>query len=110
MFSVIFMSILDKILNKRGITQEQLDPEEKETFENWRKILSKEELTIKDVKEFCQSQVSVIEGKWSDLNTSQEKKAEFIPYHTIYKTLLLTIDSPKIAREQLENQLNQLIK
>lgn len=103
------MSILDKILNKRGITTDQLSPEEKATFENWRRILSKEELSTADIKEFCQAQIDMIENKWRDLEKDNSKKAELIPYHTVYKLLLMAIDSPKSAREQLEQQLNQLI-
>ncbi len=103
------MSILDKILNKRGITADQLDAEEKATFENWRKILSKEELDINDIREFCKIQLEVIEAKWREINIDQNKKAQLIPYHTVYKMILLAIDSPRSAREQLEQQLNQLI-
>ena len=104
-------NLIEKLLNKRGIKNiEELDKDEKETFEGWQSILSKEELTIGDVKQFCQSQVDVIENKWKDYNTENEKKAELIPYHTVYKTLLLAIDSPRSARENLENQLLQMIK
>lgn len=104
------MSILDKLLKKRGIQSvDNLDVEEKTTFENWRKILSKDELTVEDVKTFCQSQIEVIEGKWRDLNLDQSKKAEMIPYHTVYKTLEQALSAPKVARENLENRLNQLL-
>lgn len=103
--------ILTKLLQKRGIESvNKLDKEEKQTFDNWEKILSKEELTLEDVKNFCQSQIDVIEGKWKDLNVDNLKKAELIPYHTVYKTLLTAIQSPRSARESLENQLNQLLK
>jgi hypothetical protein len=96
---------------KRGIKDaNQLDPEEKATFETWQAVLSKEELTMDDVKQFCRSQLDVIEGKWTDLNLEQSKKAEFIPYHTVYKSLLAAIDSPKAAREALEKQLIELTK
>ena len=103
------MSILDKLLKKRGVTIDQLDNEEKQTFENWRKILSKDSLTIEDIKQFCQSQISIIEGKWTDMERDNAKKAELIPYHTVYKMLLTAIDSPKSTRENLEAQLNQLL-
>ena len=102
--------ILGQLLRKRGLDSiEELDKEEKDTFENWQATLSKEELTIEDVKKFCQSQVDVIEGKWQDLNIEQTKKAELIPYHTVYNLLLKVIDSPKEAKEALEKHLNQLI-
>jgi len=104
-------NLIEKLLFKRGIKDlKELDTEEKQTFENWQTILSKEELTLEDVKQFCASQVDIIENKWKDYNTDNAKKAELIPYHTCYKTLLLAIDSPRSARENLENQLLQMIK
>lgn len=105
------MTILDKLLRHRGIKDvTELDKEEKDQFVVWQAVLSKGELTIEDIKKFCQAQITLIEAKWSNLEISQEKKAEFIPYHTVYKLLLGAIDSPKQAREALEAQLNQLIK
>ena len=102
--------ILSKLLQKRGLSSTQeLDKEEQATFETWQAVLSKDELTTEDIKNFCQNQVDVIEGKWQDLNTTQDKKAELIPYHTVYNLLLKAIDSPKAAREALEKNLQQLL-
>ena len=102
--------ILQKLLYKKGIESiDQLSPEEKSIFDNWEKVLSKDELTIDDVKEFCKTQCEIIEGKWKDYEMPNTKKAEMIPYHTVYKTLLQVIDSPRSAREQLEQHLNQLL-
>jgi hypothetical protein len=104
------MNILQRLLTKRQIkSKEELTPDEKSQFENWEKILSKDELTIEDLKTFCKSQIDVIEGKWRDLNVDQSKKAELIPYHTVYKTLEAALLAPKAAREALEQHLNQLI-
>lgn len=112
-------SLIHKILQKRGLkglnelSDKRLpdgSPSEKEVFETWQKILSESELTVEKIKEFCQSQISVIEGKWQDLNIDQEKKSQWIPYHTVYKTLLTAIDAPRSAREALEKNLNQLVK
>ena len=110
--------ILQKLLQRRGIESiDQLDsktlpdgsPSEKDKFEEWDKTLSKEDLTIEDIKKFCQGQIDVIEGKWKDLNVDNSKKAELIPYHNVYKTLFNIIDSPRSSRESLENYLNQLL-
>ena len=104
------MSILDKFLNKRGIASpNELSAEEKATYEQWRLVLNKEELTLEDLKNFCKGQIDVIEGRWADLEVLQSKKAELLPYHTVYKLILSAIDSPKAARESLEKNLNQLI-
>lgn len=111
------MSVLDIFLKKKGVqSPDELDntpntdgsPTERETYERYRKILSKEELTIEDIKLFLQGQIGIIEQKWKDYDTPNDKKAELIPYHTVYKTLEQVIRSPKAEREQLEAMLNQL--
>lgn len=103
-------NLLEKLLNKRGIkSHDELDKEEKQSFENWQLVLNKEELSTKDIVAFCRSQVSVIENKWKDLETTNVKKAELIPYHTVYKLMLSAIESPRTAREAVEMHLNQLI-
>lgn len=104
------MNILDKILKKRGIKNiDELDSEEKKTFEDWRRILSKDELTLDDIKTYCQQQIGIIEAKWKDYNLDNDKKAQLIPYHTVYRTLEQVLLAPKAERENLENQLNQLL-
>lgn len=103
-------NLLTRLFQKRGISKfDDLDEAEKKTYEDWQAVLSKDELTLSDVKSFCQHQISTIEGMWKDYNTTQVKKAELIPYHTVYKTLLTAIDSPKVAREALEKNLQQIL-
>lgn len=103
--------LLAKLLQKRGIDSlEGLSKEEKTTFDNYEKVLSKKELTIEDMKYFLSSQIGVIEGKWRDLNIEQSKKSEWISLHTAYKTILQAIDSPQTEREALESFLHQQLK
>uniref|UniRef100_A0A6M3LC07 Uncharacterized protein n=1 Tax=viral metagenome TaxID=1070528 RepID=A0A6M3LC07_9ZZZZ len=104
-------NLLTKIFAKRGIKDiTELDKDERETFETWNKILSEGEMTVEKIQEFCQSQIDVIENKWKDLDIEQTKKAEWIPIHNVYSTILLAIKSPKAARENLEKQLIELTK
>ena len=103
------LDILSKLLQKRGVKYEELHEDEKVQFEQWKLVLTKDELSTQDIKNFCQQQVDVIESKWQDLNLEQIKKAELIPYHTVYNLLLKVIDSPKEAKEALEKNLQQLI-
>ena len=103
------LDILNKLLQKRGVKYEDLDQEEKKQFDDWKLVLTKDELSTEDIKNFCQSQVDIIEGKWQDLNLDQSKKGELIPYHTVYNLLLKVIDSPKEARSALEKNLHQLL-
>lgn len=104
------INLLSRLLLKRGIDDpNKLSKEEKQTFDSWQTVLSKEELTLQDVKDFCQNQVSIIESRWKDYNLDETKKARLIPYHTVYKSMLAAIDSPRSAREALERQLNQML-
>lgn len=104
-------NILERLLRKRGLNSvDELDKEEKQTFEQWQATLTKDELTTEDIRQFIVGQISVIEAKWSDMNLDQAKKAEFLPYHTVYRMLLSAINSPAMARDALEKNLTQLIQ
>ena len=103
------MSILDRIFEKRGIKDaNELDAEERTQYENYKRVLSKNEITIEDLKEFLESQIKIIEMKWRDY--SVKDKGDFIPYHTIYRALLDVIKNPQAEREALETYLIQLHK
>ena len=105
------MDLLNRLFEKKGIKDvNELSKEERATYDNWKVILAKEELTTNDIKEFCKTQCDIIEGKWKSYDIDQNKKAELIPYHVVYKTLLSAIGSPKNAREALEKQLNEMLK
>ena len=112
-------SLLFKWLSKQGI--ENLDPqtksnpkgiteEEKQTFLKYEQILSRETLTLEDLQKFLSQQILAIEGKWKDLDASNEKKAQLIPYHSVYSTILSAINAPQIERSILENYLLNLTK
>ena len=102
------MDILSKLFQKRGINGvEELNAEERQVFETYQRTLSKRELTMEDLGVFLESQIGIIEARWRDHETTKEKKADLIPYHTVYKTLLQAIKAPELERQQLENYLNQ---
>lgn len=104
-------SLIERLLQKRGIKNPtELQPDEKQTFDHWQSILSKEQLTTDDIVTFIKTQIGVIEGKWKDLEVSTAKKADLIPYHVVYKMLLSAIESPTHAKKALEIQLNQLLE
>lgn len=102
---------LEQLFKKRGISDiKDLSDEEREEFDRSSLLLSKKELSLNDVKAFCQTQVTVIKGKWQDYNITQAEKAELIPYFTVYSSLLSAIDSPMDVREMEEKRLLTLIK
>jgi len=105
------MSLLTKLLEKRNIKSlEELTKEERATFDGYQQILSKKELTVADIKQFLEGQLSIIETRWKDFNIDQAKKAELIPYFTVYKVILQAIDSPQAERAALEQLLIQQIE
>lgn len=103
------MSILPKIFAKYGVKEvSELEPEEREIYENYQKVLSKEDLTLQDVKLFLENQIRIIEMKWRDFNGAG--KPDLIPYHVIYCVLRDMIAAPQAERERLEQYLIQLHK
>jgi hypothetical protein len=104
-------SLITKLFEKRGIKDvSELSMEEKSTFDNYQKILSKDKLEVEDLVKFINNQISVIENKWRDMNIDESKKAQLLPYHTVYKAILSAIESPKAEKEALESFLRQQIE
>ena len=103
-------NLLTKLFVKKGIKDiTQLDKEEKAIFDNYERILSKKQLDIEDIKKFVEGQIGIIEARWRDLAVEESKKSALVPYHTVYKTILLAISAPEVERANLENYLIQLI-
>ena len=104
------MSILSRLLEKKGIkSTEELTPEERVDFDNWKRILSKEDIELSDVEEFCASNIKNIEAKFKDLDNSKEKLERLVLLHSVYSSLKNLINSPRAEREQLEQYLTQLL-
>ncbi len=101
------MSILSRLLEKRGVTRAQLSTEEETQFRNWEKTLSEGEMSVEKIRSFCARMVDVIATKWRDFEYPNKEK--LLPVHSVYKALLGVIDGPKTEREQLEKYLNTLI-
>lgn len=89
---------------------DELTREERATYEMYEAILARKEMTLADLKEFLAAQISIIENKWRDLNLAQDKKAELVPYHTVYRIILQAIDAPQAERAALEKVLLQQVQ
>ena len=100
-------SILSRLLEKRGVTEDELSSEEKVQFDQWRLTLSEGECTVGKIKDFCTRMVDVIEVKWRDFEYKDKEK--LLPVHSVYKAILGIIDGPKAERENLEKYLTNLI-
>ena len=99
--------ILRKLLDKRKITPDKLDVEEKKDFDRWEGILSGGEVTIDKLKEFCKAQKNTIEAKWKNFDNTDQR---LVIAHTIYSTIIKAIEAPESEREALEAYLKDLIE
>lgn len=104
------MSILSKLLERKGIKDtSELSTEEHIQFEDWQRTLSKQDITLKDIEEFCTMQLANIGAQFKDLNTPKEKLERLVTLHSVYSTLKDIINSPRQERENLEKYLTQLL-
>jgi len=95
-------------LAKRGIEKEEdLTPEEKKVFDRYKLILSGENVTVEALKEFCQSQIRLIEN--SITGTSPLSMLHQGALH-VYLNLLKAIEAPEAEREALERLLVEELK
>lgn len=95
---------------KKGIESvENLSADEKITYDKWTFILSEGEITVDKISKFCESQLGIIENEWKDMSNSAEKNNRLVVQHTVYRTLLKAIASPRAEAENLEKYLISLL-
>lgn len=98
--------LLNKWLNKLKIEKvNDLSFDEQETYRKWDSVLSKKDLTVDDIKEFCQQELDFIDEKWAD-----KQDPKLISYRVVYSKLIKIIGAPQIERASLEGYLINLIK
>lgn len=103
------MSILDKLLDKRGIKNiDDLSKEERAVFDNYKTTLTGKTVTIKDLESFAESQIQLIEGKFAGPPSPHDPYLKACLH--IYLTLLKAIRAPKVERERLERYLIAMIQ
>lgn len=103
-------NIISKLLGKRGLTPDQLTPEEKKTLDSWEGVLSTGEITVDSLKQFCENQVKRIETSWKNLDNTVEKNQRLIIQHTVYSTLLSVMTAPALEKKNLEQYLEKIIE
>ena len=103
------MSLLDKLLSKRGIQHvEELDTEEKAVFDRYASVLRGDSVTIESIKEFCKGQIALIEAKFaSNANPTDDIYLKACLH--VYLNLLKAIEAPEAERDSLEKYLVQLL-
>jgi hypothetical protein len=102
-------NLLGAWMRKKGIEKEEdLSAEERSTYDGYRRILTGETVTIETLKTFMHSQVSAIESKFGEKDSTHDTYYKACLH--IYLTLLRTIEAPEQQREALERHLTQLIE
>ena len=102
-------TLLQKLLEKRGVGVKELQGEEKQTFDTWNATLTGEAVTVEKIGEFCKRQLLAIEEKWDNVDNSSQKNERLVFQHTMYSKMLRLITSEERERERLEKYLTDLI-
>lgn len=102
------MSLLSKLLSKLNVeSEEELSPDEKATFNKYKAILAKADVSVETIKEFCDHQIEIIhancDGK-TPLTPIQQASLH------IYLNIKKAIDGPRAEREAVEQYLQQIIQ
>lgn len=101
--------MFEKLFNKLNIKNPlDLNVEEKKTLEQWQKVLNKEDITIKDLKEFINSQVIMITEQLLTYDNTKDKDIYLKAQLRNFRMLLAFIDSPEKAKEYLERYINTI--
>jgi hypothetical protein len=85
---------------------EDLEPEERAVFDKYRLILTGDSVTTDSIKEFCRSQIDLIESKCDGVNPITTIQQACIH---VYRNILKAIEAPEAERESLERYLQQII-
>jgi len=108
--------LLEKYLEKKGISdvnelKEDDDPNlnERTTFDNWEAVLSGTEVTVDTISEFCESQITLIENLWENLENTPEKNERLILMHVVYRKFLKLITAAEKKRAEVEAQITALL-
>ena len=104
------MSIIDQVIEKKGLKPEELSPEEKETVKQWQNILlAGSEITVDRIAQFCDYSIKNIEAQFKNLDNTPEKTQRLTLLHSVYSSLLSVIRNPQAEKDALVKYLTSLI-
>ena len=97
---------IEKLMAKRGLKDvNSLNDEERAAVAGWERRLSKPDLTVPDVADFCRERLAAIEGRWADSTVSDGERLRLVERHCVFKAVLGAIDGPRQEREEMERWL-----
>ena len=101
---------IQSILNKKGVTKlTELTPDERVEYDRWQAIVDGNEVTVDKIKEFCESQIKIIESKYAGGDTTDKQDIFLRTSLHIYLNLLQMINSPEVNRINLEKYLTTIL-
>lgn len=101
--------LLEDYLKKQGVEIDQLDSEERATFDSWRAILDGKEMTVEKILLFIESQLGTIDRLLANLDNKALKNERLLMQRVVYKVLESMIKSPNKEREALQAKLTSLL-
>lgn len=105
------MSLLSRFFEQKGIDPNDLSPEEKATVDQWQATFAKadKDVTVTDIKDFCEKNIAAIEGQFANLDTPKDKLERLVLVHSVYSAIKNLINAPNEQREQFERYLSTLL-
>ena len=62
------MNLLDQLLEKRKVNIDELDDQERSTYDSIKKELETE-ITTDTIKKFCESELNALQSQWLDMDS-----------------------------------------
>jgi hypothetical protein len=109
--------MLHNLLEKQGIKFEELNPAERETFQQWQKALAQNQLTVEGIKDYLKSLIEAVEKDLTDLKESTSLftalfnwKRDFYLKARLKNYLMMYdfITAPDRAQKQIEQSIKNI--
>jgi hypothetical protein len=97
---------IEKVLSRRGVKDPgRLTADEAATVKSWEAMLSRPDLTVDGVADFCRERMRAVETRWADASVPSEERLRLVERHCTYRAILAAITAPAAEREHAERML-----
>lgn len=104
------MSQLSKLLEKLGLKYEDLNEDEKKTYQSWSEIYSQPDVSIDDLKKFLPIQIESLEYKLTEYENTKDKDLYLKACLRNLRMIRAFITGPEKRKEWLEKHIEQRTK
>jgi len=103
--------ILQDFLKKIGVkSYEELNEEEKNTYNEWDEVLAGKNITNKEVVDFMKAELDIAVSRLTDIDLKKEDEIFRKVEVRFIKKILNFINSPIVAKQFAEKSIEQLMK